>query len=81
MVNGGLMVIVHIAPKNEQPGSSPTQGLNLETPCDGLVICHNQETRIGGVGGIFGIPPPLAENFSKRPPWRFWDKPPFCFFK
>ena len=29
-----------IAPNNEQLGSSPTQGLNLETLCDGLVICH-----------------------------------------
>ena len=30
-----------IATNNEHPGSSPTQGKNLVTPCDGLVICHN----------------------------------------
>ena len=40
---------------------------------------YKQATGIGGVGGIFGIPP-LAEIFSKIPaPWRFWVKPPFCF--
>ena len=30
-----------LAPNNDQPGSSPTKGENSETPCDGLVICHN----------------------------------------
>ena len=29
-----------------------------------------QTSGIGGREGIFGIPP-LAENFSKIPPWRF----------
>ena len=37
--DGGSMVSVHS--NNEQPGSSPTQSENMETPCDGLVICHN----------------------------------------
>ena len=41
---------------------------------------YMQATGIGGVGGYFWYTP-LAENFSKIPPWRFWVKPPFCFFK
>ena len=40
--------------------------------------CYNQATGIGG-RGYFWYTPPLAENFSKIPPWRFWVKPPFCF--
>ena len=36
-----------------------------------------QATGIGGRGYFWYTP--LAENFSKIPPWRFWVKPPFCF--
>ena len=36
-------------------------------------LALNQATGIGGVGGIFGIPP-LAENFSKIPPLEILGK-------
>ena len=41
---------------------------------------YNQATGIGGVGGVFLVYPPLAENFSKIPPpleilGKFFEKP------
>ena len=43
-------------------------------------IAIQQATGIGGVGGIFGIPP-LAENFSKIPPLEILGQAAILFFK
>ena len=36
-----VQLLACVAPINDQPGSSTTQGNNLETQGDGLVICHD----------------------------------------